>query len=296
MGKDTGNKMSGLAVGGNVALEQVFAIPVDGNIHMHAAAGLVLHGLGHKAGKQAVAVRNSFDGAFEGVQVIGRFERSGIHKVHFVLAKAAFVVAVLGAQAHILHGKADLAADVLGLVQRGNVKVAAVVHRDAGGVAVLVGLEQIELTFAAHIAAQAHGLGALDHRLQVPAAVAGKGAAIGQGDIAVHAHYTALGGAPGQNGHCVRVWPKHKVALLSVHKPGNGAAVKADTLLEGIGKVPGKDRDVFLIAENITERQTYKFYVVIFDIVQDILCSMLHGGILQCLSYIVGREGRVVRR
>ena len=132
--------------------------------------------------------------------------------------------------------------------------------------------------------------------MQVPAAVAGKGAAIGQGDIAVHAHYTALGGAPGQNGHCVRVWPKHKVALLSVHKTGNGAAVKADTLLEGIGKVPGKDRDVFLIAENIAERQTYKFYVVIFDIVQDILCSMLHGGILQCLSYIVGREGRVVRR
>lgn len=79
----------------------------------------------------------------------------------------------------------------------------------------------------------------------------------------------------------VRVRPKHKVALLSVHKPGNGAAVKADTLLEGIGKVPGKDRDVFLIAENIAERQTYKFYVVIFDIVQDILCSMLHGGILQ---------------
>ena len=35
VGKDTGNKMSGLAVGGNVALEQVFAVPVDGNIHMH---------------------------------------------------------------------------------------------------------------------------------------------------------------------------------------------------------------------------------------------------------------------
>ena len=63
---------------------------------------------------------------------------SSIHaSICSLISGLSFAANIFLPLAHILHGKADLAADVLGLVQRGNVKVAAVVHRDAGGVAVL---------------------------------------------------------------------------------------------------------------------------------------------------------------
>ena len=59
--------MPGLAAGGQVAFKQVFAVPDKRHIYMQAVAALVVQGLGHKAGKQAVAVRNGFDSTFKSV-------------------------------------------------------------------------------------------------------------------------------------------------------------------------------------------------------------------------------------
>ena len=94
------------------ALKQIFTVPQQRKIDVQPAAGLVGQWLGHKAGKQAVAAGTGLYGAFKGVQVVGRLQGRRIQKVHLVLAGPAFVVAVLGAQAHFFHGKADLAADV----------------------------------------------------------------------------------------------------------------------------------------------------------------------------------------
>ena len=66
--------------------------------------------------------------------------------VDLVLAVAAFVMAVLRAHAHLLHGQADVPAEVLACVQRGHVKVAAKVDGDTGGAAPVIILEQVELT------------------------------------------------------------------------------------------------------------------------------------------------------
>ena len=243
---------------------------------MQAAARLVGKGLGHKAGKQAVARRNGFDGALESVQIVGGFQRSRVAEADLVLAVAALVVAVLGVQAHFLDGKADLAADVLALIQRRNVKVAAHVKRDAGGVAVLIGLKQIELALAAHIAGQAHGAGALDDRLQVAAAVALKRFAVGQRDIAVHADNAPLGGAPGQDCGGVGVRPEDQITLLHIHKPGDGRTVKADTLGKGAGQLTGKERDIFLVAENIAECQFCELNIVVLNKIENVLCGAFH--------------------
>ena len=145
-------------------------------------------------------------------------------------------------------------------------------------IAVFVRLEQIKLALAAHVDGQAHGAGALDHALQVAAAVALKGLAVGQGDVAVHAHDAALGGAPGQHGGGVRVGPEDEVALLDVHEPGDGRAVEADALLERAGQLAGKQRDVFLVAEDVAERQLDELDVVILDKIEDVLCGTFHGG------------------
>ena len=144
----------------------------------------------------------------------------------------------------------------------------------------LVGLEQVELALAADVADKAHGAGTLDDGLQVAAAVALKRLAVGQGDVAVHADDAAFGGAPRQHGGGVRVRPEHKVALLDVHEPGDGRPVEADTLGKGAGQLTGKKRNVFLVAENIAERQLGKLDVVILHKVENVLCGAFHRNLL----------------
>ena len=185
-------------------------------------------------------------------------------------------MAVLGVQAHFLDGKADLPADVLALVQRRNVKIAAHIQRDAGGVAVLVRLKQIELALAAHIAGQAHGAGALDDGLQVAAAVALERFAVGQRDIAVHTDDAALGRPPGQHGGGVRVGPEHQVALFHVHEPGDGRAIEADALGKSAGQLTGEEGDIFLVAEDIAERQFGELDVVVLNKIENVLCGAFH--------------------
>ena len=67
VGQDARHEIPGLAVGGQVALKQVFAVPHKRHIYMQAVAALVVQGLGHKAGIQAVAGGNGFDSTFKSV-------------------------------------------------------------------------------------------------------------------------------------------------------------------------------------------------------------------------------------
>ena len=280
VGQDARHKMSGLAVGRKGTVKQVLAVPQQRDIDVQTAARLVGQRLGHEAGKQTVAGRNGLDGALEGVQIVGGFQRRRVAEADLVLAVAALVVAVLGVQAHFLNGKADLPADVLAFVQRRDVKIAAYVQRNAGRAAVLVGLEQVELALAADVADKAHGAGTLDDGLQVAAAVALKRLAVGQGDVAVHADDAALGGAPRQHGGGVRVRPEHKVALLDVHEPGDGRPVEADTLGKGAGQLTGKKRNVFLVAENIAECQFCELNIVVLNKIENVLCGAFHRNLL----------------
>ena len=81
----------------------------------------------------AVAHGNSPHDLLEHHHMVGCFQGAGVVAVDLVLAVAALVMAVLGAHAHLLHGQADVPADVLACVQRRYVEIAACVDGDAGG-------------------------------------------------------------------------------------------------------------------------------------------------------------------
>ena len=199
--------------------------------------------------------------------------------VDLVLAVAAFVMAVLRAHAHLLHGQADVPAEVLACVQRGHVKVAAKVDGDTGGAAPVIILEQVELTLCAHIAGDAQLFEFSVHAAQKAAAVAAKGLAVRLFHITEELHHPALGRPPGENGHGGKIRPQHKVAFLHLHKAGNGAAVEADTVFQSFGQIVCQHGNILLSAKDIAEGKAHKFDVVVLHKIKDVLLGRIaHNG------------------
>src|SRR5699024_9116556 len=58
VGQHAGHKAAGDAVGGDVPFKEVFAVHIQGDVDVQAAARLTGQGLGHKAGVQPVAPRD----------------------------------------------------------------------------------------------------------------------------------------------------------------------------------------------------------------------------------------------
>ena len=239
--EDARHEAAGDAVGGNVALKEVLAVHGQREVDVEAAAGLVGQRLRQEAGVEAVAGRHGPDDLLEQEDVVGGLEGAGVVEVNFILAVAVLVVAVLGGEAHLLHGQADVPADVLAGVQRRYVEIAACVD----------------------------------------GAVAAKGGVVRLFHVAEELHHPALSRAPGQDGHGGQVGPEHQVALLHVHEARDGAAVEADAIFQRFGKVACQHGDVFLKAEDVTEREADKFYIVVLDEIEDVLlCRITH----RCVS------------
>ena len=275
VGQDARHKAAGDAVGGDVALKQVVAVHVQREVDVQPAARLVRQGLGQKAGVEAVAGGHRPDDLLEHHHVVGGLQGACVVAVDLVLAAAVLVVAVLGGHAHLLHGQADVPAQVLACVQRGHVKIAAKINGDAGGAAVVIVLKQVELHLGAHVAGEAQLFELAVHLPQKAPAVAAKGRAVRLFHVAEKLHHPALGGAPGQDGHGGKVGPEDEVALLHVHKACNGAAVKADAVLQGFGQIAAQDGDVLLDAEDIAESKADEFDVVVLHKIKDVLLGRI---------------------
>ena len=179
----------------------------------------------------AAAGGNGAHDLFEHHHVVGGLEGACVVAVDLVLAVAAFVMAVLRAHAHLLHGQADVPAEVLACVQRGHVKVAAKVDGDTGGAAPVIILEQVELTLCAHIAGDAQLFEFSVHAAQKAAAVAAKGLAVRLFHITEELHHPALGRAPGENGHGGQIVCQHGNVLLSAKDIAEGKAHKFDVIV-----------------------------------------------------------------
>ena len=245
---------------------------------MESAAGLIGQGLGQEAGVEAVAGGHGPDDLLEQEDVVGSPQGACVVEINLVLAVAALVVAVLGRKAHLLHGQADVPAQVLACIQRGHIEIAACVDGDAGGTAMVVVLEEIELALSAYIAAQAQISEPAVDVPQEAAAVAAEGGVVRLFHVAEELHHPPLGGAPGQDGRGGQVGPEDKVALLHMHEARNGAAVEADALFQRLGQVAGQHGDVLLNAKDVTEREADKFYVVVLDEIEDVLlCRIAHS-------------------
>ena len=281
MAEDARHEAAGDAVGGDVALKEVLAVHGQREVDVEAAAGLVGQRLRQEAGVEAVAGRHGPDDLLEQEDVVGGLEGAGVVEIDLILAVAVLVVAVLGGEAHLLHGQADVPADVLAGVQRRYVEIAACVDGDAGGTAPVVVLEEIELALGADVAAQAQLLEPAVDVPQEAAAVAAEGGVVRLFHVAEELHHPALSRAPGQDGHGGQVGPEHQVALLHVHEARDGAAVEADAIFQRLGKVACQHGDVLLEAEDVTEREADKFYVVVLDEIEDVLlCRITH----RCVS------------
>ena len=275
MGQHARHKAARDTVRGNVALKQVVAVHGEGKVDVQAAARLVRQGLGQETGVQAVTGGHRPDDLLEHHHVIGGLEGACVVAVDLVLAVAVLVVAVLGGHAHLLHGQADVPAQVFTGVQRGYIKVAAKINGHPGGAAMVVVFKQVKLTFGTHVAGQAQPFEAAVYVPQKAAAVAAKGGAVRFFHIAEKLHHPALGRTPGQDAHGGQVRAEDKVALLHMHKTGNGTAVKADAVLQGLGQVAGQHGNVFLVAKDITERKADEFDVVVLHKIKHVLLSRI---------------------
>ena len=238
---------------------------------MQPAACLIRQGLGQKAGMEPVAHGNGTDDLLEHHHMVGGLQRTGVVTVDLVLSVAAFVVAVLRAHAHLLHGQADLPADVLPGIQRSHVKISAKVNGDPGGATPVVVFKKVELALGAHIAAEPQLPEPAVYAAQKAPAVAAKGVAVRLFYIAEELHHPSLRGTPGQDGDSGQVRAQHKIAFLHMHKACNGAAVKADSFFQRLGQVSRQHGDVFLGSKDIAEGKPHKFDVVVLHKIQNIL-------------------------
>ena len=142
----------------------------------------------------------------------------------------------------------------------------------------VVVFEEIELALGAYIAAQAQISEPAVDVPQEAAAVAAEGGIVRLFHVAEELHHPALSRAPGQDGHGGQVGPEHQVALLHVHEARDGAAVEADAIFQRLGKVACQHGDVLLEAEDVTEREADKFYVIVLDEIEDVLlCRIAHS-------------------
>ncbi len=211
----------------------------------------------------------------------------GILEVDLVLALSHLVVAGLDLKSHLLQRYADLAAGTLAVVQGAQVEVAGLVVGLGGGLALLVGLEQEELSLGAHVEGViAHVGGLLQHPLQHAAGVAYEGSAVGIVDVADESGHLTVLRPPGEHNKGVQVGIEVLVRLVDADKAFDGRAIQHDLVVDGLLDLGGGNGHVLELAENIGELHADEFDVLFLYDTDDVFLGVRHGGYpLSSLKY-----------
>ena len=186
------------------------------------------------------------------------------------------MVGALGLDSHLLQRDADLPADVLALVPGGDVHVAGAVVGDRGGLALLIGLEEIKLHFRPKGKAHAQGCGALHRLFQQRTGVCFQCRPVGVGDAAEHAHHLPVLAAPGEGGEGAGIGVKKEVGAHLAPEARNGRGVDGDALTEGTFQFIRHDGDVLLLSEDVAEGQTDKAHIFLPHIFHNFLFGKVH--------------------
>ena len=125
-------------------LHQILTLAFNGHIDVEAAAGLVGDGLGGKVRVQAVAGGNGLDHRAEGHRVVRRGQGIGIAEIDLVLAGTLLMVGGFRLNSHALQRQADLPADVLALVVRGDIHIGCPVVGNVRRFAVFIQLKEVK--------------------------------------------------------------------------------------------------------------------------------------------------------
>ena len=190
-------------------------LPVLGGAHgdAEAVARLLQQGLGREGGPQAVAGRHHLHHRAEGDHVVGAGQGGAGGEVDAVLPRPADVLGVLGLDAHLLQGQADVPAHVLPLVLGGLVQKAGAVEGGVRGLPLLPGAEQVKVVLRPEVHPQPP-LSDVAHRVpQNLPAVLGEGLPVLCLQVAVEPGHPAVAGPPGQQGDGVRVGEQEQLPV-----------------------------------------------------------------------------------
>ncbi len=274
---DEGAADLGELVLGARLVERVAVALEEGEVGVHARAGVLGERLRHEGGLDALLQRDLLHDQAEGHDVVGGGERVGVAQVDLLLAGGALVVAELHRDAHRFEHGDRLAAEVHADVLRGVVEVAGVVGgRRAGAVQRLV-LQQEELDLGVGVEGEAEvgGLGedALEHVARVGE---GRGA-VGHQDVAEHPGRAGGLGAPGQDLEGARIRLGDHVGLVDPGEALDGGAVEADALVEGLLQLGGCHRDGLEEAEHVGEPQAHEPDVALLERTEHEFLLLVHG-------------------
>jgi hypothetical protein len=175
--------------------KDVFPVPEQGLMHMHAAAVDAEDGLGHERGVASVPGRDLLADDAVGDGHVGHLEGFLVPQVDLVLAAGDLMMAVFDLDAHVLERADDLAPELDPQVHVGGVEIAPDIQ--AGRLPVR--REQEELQFRPEIK-RVSALGGLpEHFFEDVAAVALVGGHVRFEDVAEHPGHQVLVAAPGKD-------------------------------------------------------------------------------------------------
>ena len=238
----------------------------EGEVGVHAAAGVLGEGLGHEGCVHAQRVGDFLDDGAEGHDVVGGLQGVGVAQVDFVLAGAGFVVAEFDGDADLFEHGHCLAAEVLHDAAGGVVEVGFVVHGHGESVgAELGGFEQVELNFGRGVAGEAHLRGLVEHALEHAAGVGGADLAVGGEHVTEHAGGVVFLATPGQDLEGGGVRLQQHVGFVDAGEALNRGAVKAQALIEGTLYFSRCERNGFEGADHVGEPEADEADVALFD-------------------------------
>ena len=248
----------------------------SGEVDVHSVARLVCQRLWTEIGIQPVPGRHRIHRRPEGHGVICRSNRVRIAEINFVLAGALLMVRAFRPDAHAFQRQADLPADILPLVCRGNVHVTGTVIGNFGRLAVLVQPEQIEFHLRSEGKGQSGLFGVLYRFFQQAPGVRADDGAVWLGHGAEHPHHPSMLRPPGQHTEGGRVRAQQQIRVDLPAEAGNGGAVDGDTVLEGPVQFLRHNGDIFLAARRVAEGHADELHVLLRRILLDLLNRILH--------------------
>ena len=273
---DKGVGLFGQAVGAAGIAEEVFTLPEEGHIDVHARAALAGDGLRHKGGVEAVALGDGLDCQLEGHHIVRRPEGLLIAEINLVLAGGHLMMAGLHGEAHLLQAQADLPAGGLALIQGAQIKIARPVTGLGGGHPTVVRLEEEELALGADIQSIAQVRRLALHPAQHLTGVAHKGGAVSVVHITQEPTHLASGGTPGVDGKAVQIRVQVLVGLIDMDKALNGGSVDHHPAVHGLLQLRDGDRHIFQFAEYIHKLHPDEFHILLLDDPDNIFSGISH--------------------
>ena len=242
--------------------EHVAAVEIEkAHVHVHAATRGIGEGLGHEGGVHAVLHGDLLHHQLVGHDRISHGESVGEAKVDLVLGRTVLVMAVLDGNAHLLQREHGIASQVAGVIQTGQVEIAAAIQK-LGALGVL---EVIELNLGADVEHVPHVLGLAHHARQHMARVAFEGLAVGRADTAEHTGDGVALRAPGKHLERGGVGERQHIGFLGTAEALDAAAVEAHAVGEGVFKLAGDDGERLHAAEHIGEPESHEVHIAAFN-------------------------------